>query len=382
MSYLKKTKYRRCSRCIMDTSIPEIRFDAEGICQYCHIHDVLDEKYPLDENSAEHLREIIEEIKTKGKGRKYDCVVGISGGRDSVWTLYTAVKLGLRPLAVHFDNGWNSEVAVKNILNAVSKLNIDLETVVADWEEFKDLQIAFLRASTPDVEVPTDLAIHSVLHKIAAKERISYVLNGHSFRTEGVAPIGWTYFDGKYISAVQKMFGTKRLKDFNNFGIFKLILYSFIYRIKVVPILNYSPYNQAKIDQLLKEELDWQYYGGHHHESIYTKFIQTYLLPKKFNIDKRKTEFSALIRSGQLNREDAINEIANQKYEFDESLVDYSIRKLGISKEEWIEIINQEPRSFMSYPSYYPLMKLFKQQIKLATKLKLLPDLLYLKYLS
>lgn len=381
MSYLDDGRpYQRCTRCIMDTAIPEIRFDDEGVCQFCHIHDVLEKKYPLGQQGQDNLMALVEQIKRKGKGKPHDCVVGISGGRDSVWTLYTACKLGLRPLAVHFDNGWNSETAVKNIYNAVEKLNVDLETVVADWEEFKDLQIAFLKASTPDVEVPTDLAIHSVLHKVAAKEKISFILNGHSFRTEGVAPIGWTYIDGRYINSVQKRFGTRKLKDFHNFGVFDLINYSVLKKISVVPILNYSPYNQAEIDELLKNELGWEYYGGHHHESFYTKFIQSYLLPKKFNIDKRKTEFSALMRSGQMDRDEAIA-IVDTPYTYDEELVGYSIAKLGIDEKEWEEIYNKKPMSFKSYPSNYPMMQFFRGPVKWATNMNILPELLYLKYL-
>ena len=365
----------------MDTSIPEIRFDDDGICQFCHIHDILDEQYPLDDLQDERLDNLISEIKKAGKGKEFDCVCGISGGRDSVWVLYNAVKYGLRPLAVHFDNGWNSDIAVKNIHNACNKLNVPLETVVADWEEFKDIQIAFLKASVPDVEVPTDLAIHSVLHHVAGKEGIKYILNGHSFRTEGVAPRGWTYFDGKYIAAVQKQYGSRRLRDFKNFGIWEVIKYSFIKRIKVVPILNYSPYNQKEITSFLEKELDWQYYGGHHHESYYTKFIQSYLLPKKFNIDKRRTEYSALIRDGQIDRDLALTEVSENAYEYEEELIDYSVKKLGLSQEDWKSIYSKPPKSYLEYPSLYPMMKRFKQPIKLAVKFGFLPELLYLKYL-
>ncbi len=280
--------------------------------------------------------------------------MGVSGGRDSTWLLLTAVRLGLRPLAVHFDNGWNSEIAVTNIRNAIEKLGVELETVVADWEEFRDIQVAFLRASVPDVEVPTDLAIHSVLHRVAAKEGIRYILNGHSFRTEGVAPRGWTYFDGRYITAIQKRFGTRELRDFHNFGMLDVIRYTFVHRIHVVPILNYRPYNQAEITRLITEELGWTYYGGHHHESLYTKFIQSYLLPRKFRIDKRRTELSALIRSGQTTREEALAYLDSHEYEYDETLIPYVLAKLELTEAQWQEIWNTPPRSYLDYPSYYP----------------------------
>ncbi len=365
----------------MDTTIPEIRFDEQGVCQFCHIHDILEARYPLDDSGKQELDRIVAQIKKDGRNRDHDCIVGVSGGRDSIWTLYTAVQLGLRPLAVHFDNGWNSEIATKNIYKATEKLGIDLETIVADWHEFKDLQIAFLKASTPDVEVPTDLAIHSVLHYVAAQEGIKYIFNGHSFRTEGVAPIGWTYFDGRYIRGVHKKFGTMKLKDFKNFGVFQLLWYSFVKRIQVVPILNYATYDEDEVQEILETQLDWKYYGGHHQESHYTKFIQTYLLPKKFNIDKRKTEYSALMRSGQMTREEAIEGVDNTPYPYDPEIVDYSIAKLGLSEAEWEKLYDNPPRSFQDYPSLYGIMKLFRPMIRLATKMKLLPELLYLKYL-
>ena len=368
-----------CKRCVMDTSIPEIIFDKNGECQFCKIHDELESEYPLNNGDA-LAKKVVKKIKEARTG-DYDCVVGVSGGRDSTWLLYTAVKLGLKPLAVHYDNGWNSDIASKNIHKMVTKLNIDLETVVADWNEFKDLQMSFLKASVPDVEVPTDLAIHSVLHHVAAKENIRYILNGHSFRTEGVAPKGWTYFDGRYIKAIQKIFGRKKLTDFKNFGIFELFYYSFWKRIKVIPILNYFPYNQKKIDKLIKNELEWVYSGGHHHESTYTKFIQSYLLPSKFGIDKRKTELSALIRSNQIERDTALHITTNTKYEFDKTLIKFVRKKFDLSEDEWLNIYNLPVKSFLDYPSYYPLMKKLRFFIKLATKMNLLPKLLYLKYL-
>lgn len=366
----------------MDTTVPEIRFDEQGTCQFCEIHDILDARYPLGDEGERQLALLVDEIKAAGRGRDYDCVVGTSGGRDSTWTMYTAKKLGLRPLAVHFDNGWNSETAVTNIRNATEKLGIDLETYVADWEEFKDIQIAFLRASVPDVEVPTDLAIHSVLHYYAAKEGIRYILNGHSFRTEGVAPRGWTYFDGRYINAIQARFGTRKLNDFKNFGIKELLYYSFWKGIKVVPILNYRPYHQQEITDLLTREVGWTYYGGHHHESYYTKFIQSYLLPKKFNIDKRRTEFSALIRSGQTTRQEALDYLATHAYEYDETLEEYAVSKLGLARDDWEKIYATPPKSYLDYPSYYPLMRASKSIIRWMSDREILPKLLYLKYLG
>lgn len=225
---LSKEKYQICRRCIMDTTVPDIRFDESGTCNYCRIHDDLEKYYPVNEMGQQKLKNLIDKIKNKGKNKKYDCIVGVSGGTDSTHCLYLAKKWGLRPLAVHLDNGWNSEIAVNNMKRATKKLGIDLKIIKVDWEEFKDLQIAFLKASIPDVEIPTDIGIYSILYRVASKEDIPYIINGHSFRTEGSCPIGWTYMDGKYIESVYKKFGkNKKLRKFLNIQISNLLFHFF-----------------------------------------------------------------------------------------------------------------------------------------------------------
>ena len=228
-----KPNQRICVRCVADETIPGIYFDENGVCNYCHIHDAMEQEYPQGKKAQKELKALVRRIKLSGKGRKYDCIVGVSGGRDSTYLLYVAVKLGLRPLAVHFDNGWNSALAVTNIKNILTKLKVDLETLVVDWAEFKDLQRSFLLASVSDAEIPTDVGIFGTLHRVAAKEGIKYILNGHSFRTEGVMPIGWTYMDGRYIKSVQKQFGTQKLKTFPNFNLWDMFYYTFIRKIKM-----------------------------------------------------------------------------------------------------------------------------------------------------
>lgn len=373
-------KNKICSRCVYDTTIPDIKFDDKGVCQFCKIHDELDKMYPLDKTSKERLLQIVNKIKKNGKNKKYDCVVGVSGGTDSTYTLYQAIKLGLRPLAVHFDNGWNTEIAVRNIFNITNKLKVDLETVVADWEEFKDLQISFLKASVSDAEIPTDVAIHAVLHDVAAKENIKYILLGHSFRTEGVVPMTWTYMDGKYINSVQKKFGHKKITSFPNITIKSLIYYSIIKGIKVIPILNYFNYSKEKAAKISKNKLDWVSSGGHHHESLYTKFFQSYLLPNKFNIDKRKLGFSARIRSGDMDREEALKILNNETYPLDKTIVKYVSEKLCLDSKEFNKIINKKNKTFKDYPTYYPIIRLFKFPAFLAFKLNLIPKIIYFKF--
>lgn len=378
---LMTTNQKICSRCISDISIPGIRFDEKGICNFCRIHDELEKQYPRDELGQQKLNQIINEIKRKGKNKKYDCVVGISGGTDSTYCLYMAKKLGLRPLAVHFDNGWDSDIAINNMKNAVTKLDVDLKTVTCDWEEYKNLQISFLKASVPDAEMPTDIAIISALYRVAAEEGIHYVINGHSFRTEGTMPLRWSYGDGRYIKSVHKKFGKAKLKTFPNLTIADLLYYVFVKRIHVVPLLAYIDYRKEEAKKILEKELGWTYYGGHHFESIYTRFISSYLLPKKFGIDKRKIDYSALIRSEQMTREEALEKL-KEPFIAEKELVEHCIKKLGLSSEQFEEIMSSEPKSFLDYPTYYPIIRALRVPIKLACKLGLLPEIFYEKYLG
>ena len=370
-----------CTKCVLDTTVADIWFDEQGECKYCKIHNELEKAHPMGPNLETELAVMVEKIKKAGKGKKYDCIAGVSGGRDSTYVLLTAKRLGLRPLAVHFDNGWNSDISVRNIKNACEKLDIDLYTVVADWEEFKDLQVSFLKSSTPDADIPTDYAIYSVLYDVANKEGIKYLLNGHSFRTEGTSPISWTYMDPLYVKDVHSKLGKiKKIKSFPHMTVAKLQYFIWAKGIREFRLMEFIDYNKKKVDVILKKELDWEYYGGHHHENHYTKFFQSYYLPQKFGIDKRKTELSALVRSGQISREEALAEIKASPYHFEQETVDYAINKLGISSEEWEEIMNMPIKSHDDYKTLLPIMRLMKWPIKIATKMKVLPQILYLKY--
>lgn len=369
----------RCTRCVLDTSVPEIRFDEQGICNYCLIHDEQEKLYPSGTEGEARLEEIANQIRKTGAGRAYDCIVGVSGGRDSTYTLWKAVDLGLRPLAVHFDNGWNSETAVRNIQRATEKLGVDLHTVVADWEEFKDLQIAFLRASVPDAETPTDYAIYSVLYTVAKQAGVKFFLQGHSFRTEGTSPIGWTYMDGRYLRSVHRTYGTGRIRSFPILSASQLLYYSVVRGIREVRLLAYCPYDQGAVTAFLTDELGWEYYGGHHHESTYTEFFQSYLLPTKFGIDKRKTELSALIRSGQITRETAL-EVLRTPYEYDPEVIKYVRSKLGIDEAEFEHILSAPTRSFLEFPTYHSTIRRLRPFVRAACSMGVLPHIFYLKY--
>jgi len=370
---------KRCSRSVLDDTIQSITFDENGESHYCKIYDEMAKLYPI-ETREQDLQNLLEQIKKKGQGKKYDCIIGVSGGTDSTYTMLKVVELGLRPLAVHLDNGWNSDIAVQNIKRACDILNVELYTYVIEWEEFKDLQKSFLRASTPDAEVPTDVAIHATLVKMAAKEGIKYVLNGHSFRTEFIMPKDWTYMDGRYIKSIQKQFGSKKLKSFPNFTILDTLYYNLIRGIKVVPFLNYFEYTKEDARKVLEDKLEWQYYGGHHHENLYTKFYQSHLLPQKFGIDKRKTALSASILSGKITRDEALQVLDKEKHHVDKETVDFVLRKLELSTEDFQQIMSLDIKSFRDYPTYYPMLKQFQWPIKLLCQLGLLPMILYYKF--
>lgn len=371
-----------CTRCLMDDTVKGIAFDEKGECTFCKIHDDLERKFPLNDEAPQKLRTLVEKIKQDGKGKKYDCIVGVSGGRDSTYTLHNAVKLGLRPLAVHFDNGWNSEIAVQNIKNSTKILGVDLHTHVADWEEFKDLQRSFLFASVPDAEVPTDWVIFSVLFAEAAQYNVKYIVHGHSFRTEGTTPLTWTYMDGKYVQDVQSNFGKVKLKSFPNMSMSKYIYYSLFKKINQIRILYYYHYNEREVLRVLEEELGWKNYGDKHHESKYTAFFQAYILTRKFNIDKRKLHYSAKVRNGQLTREDALDVIKKDPYTGGMESLDYCLKKLDLSYNEFDKIMSDKPKSFLDYKSYFNLVKTFKKPIRWGNKIGIVPDTVYKKYFS
>jgi len=366
----------------MDDTVKGITFDENGECTFCKIHDDLEKKFPLNNEAPQRLQSLVDKIKQDGRGKKYDCILGVSGGRDSTYTLYNAVKLGLRPLAVHFDNGWNSEIAVQNIKNATKILGIDLHTHVADWEEFKDLQRSFLFASVPDAEVPTDWVIFSVLFDEAARYNVKYIVHGHSFRTEGTTPITWTYMDGKYIQDIQKRFGKLKLKSFPNMSMSRYAYYSLIKKIQQLRILYYIPYNEKEVFRIIENELGWKNYGDKHHESKYTAFFQAYILTRKFNIDKRKLHYSAKVRNGQLTREEALEIIKKDPYSGGMESLDYCLKKLDLTYNEFDGIMSESPKSFKDYKTYHSLVKALKTPISWGNKVGIVPDTVYKKYFS
>lgn len=349
-------EYKRCTRCIMDTTDPEIVFDSEGVCNHCKRYDELLDKRVFEGEEADNkLESVISSIKKGGRNKEYDCIIGVSGGVDSTYVAYLTKKLGLNPLAIHFDNGWNSELAVKNIEKTLDKLGIDLYTFVIDWPTFKDLQLSFLKASTPDGEIPTDHAINALLFREANKRGIKYIINGMNFATESMAVPSWSYghSDWKYIKAVHKRFGSKSLKNYPKYTFINLAYWTFIKRIEVVSILNYMEYNKDEVMKILENKLDWVYYGGKHYESVYTRFYQGYILPEKFNIDKRKGHLSDLIRSGQISREEALKKLDEPIYDEDLLRQDkiFVMKKFKLSEDEFDKLMQLPVKSYKDYPN-------------------------------
>jgi len=349
----------------MDTTDPDIRFDKFGVCNHCHRYDSLLKKRVFTGAEARmKLDGIVKRIKLVGKGEKYDSIIGVSGGVDSSYVAYLAKKLGLRPLAVHFDNGWNSELAVSNIEKVLDKLGIDLYTKVIDWPTFRDLQMAFLKASTPDGEIPTDHAINAFLFQEANKRRIKYIISGMNFATESMAVPAWSYghSDMKYIRAIHRRFGSIKLKGYPGFSFVNLFWWTVFKRIKVVSLLNYTDYNKEEAMDVLQKELGWFYYGGKHYESVYTRFFQGYVLPIKYNIDKRKGHLSDLIRSGQITRQAAMDILAKPIYE--EKLLkqdkEFVLKKLDLSNEDFNALMTLPNRTYQDYPNSAKAVKVIK----------------------
>lgn len=371
-------EYQQCTRCVMDTTDPEIQFNDAGVCNLCT--EFIDKRSSHNYNGEESdhaFKDMINQMKTAGKGKKYDCIIGLSGGIDSSYVAWLAKQNGLRVLAVHMDNGWNSEEAVLNIKNIASKLGIDYESYVLDWDEFRDIQLSFLKASVPEAETPTDVAIPAAMHKIAAKYKVQYIISGGNLATEGILPKAWHYNakDLRYFKHIQKEFGTKKIKKFPTFGFLKEFYYKIFKGIRILYILNYVPYVKDDAVELLKKELDWRYYGGKHYESKYTGFIQSYYLFKKFGIDYRRATLSTQICTGEINRDEALKILENKPYNAEEVAKEkeYIAKKLKISLEEFESIINLPPKWYWDYPNdekrlgyiYDTYRKLFKKE-KLA----------------
>jgi putative aminotransferase len=350
--------YQICRTCVMDTSDPNIRFDDVGRCDYCiNFETNLRPAWEADVADPSRIARVAESIRTARKGREFDCIIGLSGGLDSSYTAYVAKEImGLRPLLFHVDAGWNTDQAVGNIEKLVNGLGLDLYTEVVDWEEMKDLQVAFLRSQIPDQDLPQDAAFFSALYRFARKNRITHVLTGGNYSTECCRePEEWGGYPGidvRLFRDIHRRFGKRPL---NRFPLVDIMMYKVVYQrllgMQVVRPLNMVPYVKRDAEQTLETRFGWQRFRHKHHESRFTRFYEDYWMPRKFGFHKRRAHFSSLIMTGQMQREEAIDRL--QRPEMDEHFFrqefEFVANKLDLSVEELQNIFNGDNRTFHSY---------------------------------
>jgi N-acetyl sugar amidotransferase len=360
--------YQICTHCVLDTSVPNIRFDDKGVCNFCHqFFERRNTVILSDSQKMERLKATTGLIRKDGEGKPYDCIIGLSGGVDSSYVAWLVKKQGLRPLAVHFDNGWNSEIAVSNIEHICKKLDIELYTYVVDWNEFRDLQLSFLKAGVANAEFPTDHGIFATLYKLAGQFGVKYIVDGVNHATEFVrtdfTAAGWAYSDLRHLKAIHKQFGTIPLKTFPTMSFYKKAWLQKVKGIQQVSLLNYVNYIKSDAVLVLQEELGWRSYGGKHHESTFTKWHQVVYLPTRFGFDKRRVHLSDLVLFGQISRQKALEEINTPPISPTEKqqLELYVQKKLGLSPEAYATILNTPSRPHSDYPTDAFIMKLYAQ---------------------
>jgi N-acetyl sugar amidotransferase len=369
-----------CSRCIYDERVAAIQFDAQGVCNYCLQVDRLKQEYGTGTDEGEHkLAVIVEEIKRAGRGRKYDCVIGVSGGTDSSYMVYLAKQWGLRPLAVHYDNTWNSAIATQNIRKVLAALDVDLYTHVVDNKESDDIFRAFFRAGVAEIEAATDLALAETLYRAAARHGTKYVLEGHSFVTEGVTPVGRNYFDGQYVRSIHRRFGTRPMKTYPLMTFSRFLWWSCVARIRKIRPFWYIRYSKEDARAFLEKTYGWQYYGGHHLENRMTAFFHGIYAPQKFHSDFRNNALSALVRNHQMRREDAWAEYTKPPQVEDELLA-YFKKRLQLTDEEYERVMRAAPKDWRQYPTYKRRFERLRPLFGLLAKRNLVPMSFYLKY--
>ncbi|HEY1111245.1 MAG TPA: N-acetyl sugar amidotransferase [Opitutaceae bacterium] len=364
------TAYRRCTRCVMDTTDPDITFDAAGVCNHCRNFDaVLRSRWKDNPEGEAELRARIETIKQENAKRDYDCILGLSGGVDSSYLAIKVVEYGLRPLVVHVDAGWNSELAVQNIERLVKVLKLDLHTIVIDWEEIRDLQIAFLRSGVANQDVPQDHAFFAGLYKFAISHKVNCVLSGGNLASESILPSAWGYdaMDSRHLKSIHRRFGSRPLKTFPIVSFWDLFFFfPFMHKMRVLRPLDYLPYDKIAAKKLLMEKYGWRDYGAKHYESVWTKFFQGYYLPGRFGYDKRLAHLSSLIVAGQLTRDDALAQLEREHYPAEDLRRDraFVIKKLGLTEKEFEELLHAPITTHRDYESNEELMRRVKAVVR------------------
>ena len=377
---LERAGVRVCSRCIYDERVAGIEFDGDGVCTYCRQTEALEAEYQTGTPVGEaRLAQIVDTIKTAGRGKRYDCVIGVSGGTDSSYMVHLAREWGLRPLAVHYDNTWNSAIATQNIQKVLGGLDVDLYTHVIDNREADDIFRAFFRAGVAEIEASTDLAIAETMYRAAWKHRIGFVLEGHSFLTEGITPVGRNYFDGKYIQSIHRQFGGRPMKTYPLMTFNRLLFWSAVARIRKVRPFWYVNYTKEDARSFLEGRFGWKYYGGHHLENRMTAYLHGIYLPQKFNTDMRNNTLAARARLGTISRETAWAEY-NTPPTVEEELLEYFKKRLRLTDEEYDSVMGSPPRSWHEFPTYKKRFERLRPLFGALARANLVPMSFYLKY--
>jgi N-acetyl sugar amidotransferase len=369
-----------CTRCIYDEQVPGITFDGAGVCNYCRQVEAMEQEYGTGKPQGERrLQQLVEQIRAAGAGKRYHCVVGVSGGTDSSYLLVKAIEWGLRPLAVHYDNTWNTAIATENIRKVTTALKVDLFTHVLDNRESEDIFRAFLRAGVPEFDASTDIGYAQTLRVAAAKYRVPYILEGHSFKAEGISPIGKNYFDGRYIQDIHDRYGSMRLKSYPNMTFWQFMKWLLVYRQSFIRPLWYIEYSKSAARAMLSATTGWQYYGGHHLENRATCFLHTVYNPQKFGLDHRNLSLAAEVRAGLLPRDEALRQYRKPLVP-DPELIAYVKKRLALSDAEYEQLMQGPRRSFRDFKTYKARFERLRPLFFLLAKANRVPMSFYLKY--
>lgn len=369
-----------CTRCIYDERVPAISFNDAGICNYCHQVDAMKELFGTGTDRGRlTLENTIDQIKREGHGKRYDCVIGVSGGTDSSFMLHMAKQYGLRPLAVHYDNTWNSAIATQNLYKVLKALNIDLATHVMDNKEIDDIHRSFVLAGLPELEAPTDLGAAEYVYRAAAKAGVKYILEGHSFVTEGISPLGNNYFDGKYIKSVHERYGRLPMKTFPLMTFFNFMRWTLFSQIKKIRPFWYLNYSKEEAREFLQNEFDWKYYGGHHLENRMSAFFHSVYLPQKFGGDFRNNTLAALAREGTMSRAEAWREY-NLPPTVEEDILNYFVKRMDFTMSQFEDIMAGPRRTWREFPTYKSRFERLRPLFHILAKAELVPMSFYLKY--
>lgn len=367
--------YKVCSRCVMDETDANIKFDEHGVCNHCHRFDEVQSLQLFSGVDGEtRLQNIVDKIKKEGAGKEYDCIIGLSGGVDSSYLAVKIKDFGLRPLVVHVDAGWNSELAVSNIEKIIKHCGYDLHTHVMNWEEMRDLQLSYMKAAVANQDVPQDHAFFSSMYHFAVKNDIKYILSGGNLATEAVFPDSWhgSAMDAINLKDIHRTYGSKPLRDYKTISFFEYYFwYPFAKGMRTVRPLNFMEYDKREAEKYLQETVGYRSYARKHGESIFTKLFQNYYLPTKFGYDKRKLHYSSMILSGQMSREEAVVKLAEPLYAADEleNDIDYFCKKMRVNRQQFDELMQAPIHDYSDFKSWDKLQAFAKKSQVFLQKL-------------